>query len=218
MFLHTRFQVRTVGQWERPRAYLEHQGSRSGQANLACRKGDLCEVFTHSLLDGLGGTQPDPLATWPQMITNPDIVLINLERYYKSIFNHFIARYESHILPRGHHPKLWTTGQLRRRCPWGGQPFPYGADLCWRCLEDNGSTHPNTQQMITQCTQQNYQLLGAQILHQKLEREAGQMAKQDLNAMRHFLFTQLASPLFSLPTLRKLGSAAAVVAVVSCLE
>lgn len=72
--------------------------------------------------------------------------------------------------------------------------------------------------MITQCAQQNYQLLGAQILHQKLEREAGQMAKVDLNAMRHFLFTQLASPVFSLPTLRKLGSAAAVVAVVSCLE
>ncbi len=35
--------------------------------------------------------------------------------------------------------------------------------------------------------------------------------------MRHFLFTRLASSL-DLPTKRKLGSAAAVVAVVSCLE
>jgi hypothetical protein len=36
--------------------------------------------------------------------------------------------------------------------------------------------------------------------------------------MRHFLFTHLASPSLTIPTLRKLGSAAAVVAVVSCLE
>jgi uncharacterized protein YwbE len=71
--------------------------------------------------------------------------------------------------------------------------------------------------MITQCTNQNYQLLGAQILHQKLEKEATGLAREELLALRQFLFTQLAAPL-SVPTLRKIGSAAAVVAVVSCME
>lgn len=71
--------------------------------------------------------------------------------------------------------------------------------------------------MITQCANQNYQLLGAQLLHQKLEKEAASLPRTELLALRQFLFAQLAAPL-STPTLRKIGSAAAVVAVVSCLE
>ena len=40
------------------------------------------------------------------------------------------------------------------------------------------------QQMITQGTNQNYQLLGAQILHQKLEKEGPSMHRQDLKQLK----------------------------------
>lgn len=68
MFLHTRFQVRTVGQREWPRPCLEHQGSRSGKTALTCRKSHLCEVLPHAVPNGLGGTQLDPLAARSQVI------------------------------------------------------------------------------------------------------------------------------------------------------
>lgn len=72
--------------------------------------------------------------------------------------------------------------------------------------------------MITKCADQAYQLLGAQILYQKLEKEISNLQKGDLRSLKEFLFGQLASPALNVATIRKLSSSAALVAVISCLE
>lgn len=71
--------------------------------------------------------------------------------------------------------------------------------------------------MITQCHHQNYQLLGAQILHQKLEKDGTSLAPPQLLALKDFLFRQLALPL-PIPTLRKLSAAAALLTILSGTE
>lgn len=72
--------------------------------------------------------------------------------------------------------------------------------------------------MITQCDNPNYQLLGAQILHQKLEKEVTALTKSELYGLRQFLFTQLARPTLAVPTVHKVSSSAALIAVVCCLD
>jgi hypothetical protein len=72
--------------------------------------------------------------------------------------------------------------------------------------------------MITTCNNQNYQFLGAQVLHQKIEKEILSLQKPQLQFLRHFLFSQLTLPSFNLPTIRKITSSAALIAVISCME
>jgi fumarate reductase subunit C len=75
-----------------------------------------------------------------------------------------------------------------------------------------------TQEMITTSTNQNYQFLGAQILHQKIEKEIISLPKPSLAFLKQFLFSQFTVSSFNLPTIRKITTSAALIAVVSCLE
>lgn len=72
--------------------------------------------------------------------------------------------------------------------------------------------------MITLSSNVVHHLLGAQILHQKLEKEVSHLEKDQLNFLKNFLFAQLQSSSFSGPTIHKLCSSASLIAVVLCLD
>lgn len=72
--------------------------------------------------------------------------------------------------------------------------------------------------MITKSNNSNYQLLGTQILSQKISRDATELNTQELYSLKEFVFNHLNNPQFSLPALRKLASSAAIVAALLFLD
>lgn len=72
--------------------------------------------------------------------------------------------------------------------------------------------------MILRSEITDFQLLGAQILYQKVERDIKELELAERLELKTFVFNQLTNDKLNLPTIRKLASSGALIAIYLMLD